>query len=119
MTPERAQEIVTAINDRALLAMGIDRNMGSLEGVSLAEMLAATEIVAAGNKAREHVARQTGTSCSISIIPAERLIAAVYTLENYKPGNEAIAIIPTNEWPYDRRAIGVVGLEPEPEDQEG
>ncbi|PWJ81569.1 hypothetical protein C7441_110101 [Pseudaminobacter salicylatoxidans] len=114
MTPERAQEIISAINDRAFFKMGLkDREqIGTLEGVSLAEMLEAKSIVLAGNDAAKERQKVEGGSISISVTPDDRLIAAAYALEHYHPDNEAVVVIPTTEWPYDRRALGVVGLEP-------
>lgn len=113
MTPERAKEIVSAINDRAYFKMGLKEapDIGSLEGVSLAEMLEAKNAVEAGNRAAQEHAKQTGGTYSVSIIPDDRLIAAAYALEHYQPDNEAVVVIPTSEWPFDRRALGVVGLE--------
>lgn len=120
MTRERAQEIVSAINDRAYFKMGLKEapDIGSLEGVSLAEMLEAKNTVEAGNKAAQERAKQTGGTYSVSIIPDDRLIAAAYALEHYHPDNEAVVVIPTSEWPYDRRALGVVGLEPSKDEAE-
>ena len=108
MTPERAQEIVSAINDRAFFSMGMAEKIGSIDGVSLAEMIEAKAIVEAGNAAAPY---EDGKR-TIRVVPDDRLIAAAYALEHYRPSNEAIVVIPTREWPYDRRALGVVGLEP-------
>lgn len=118
MTPERAQEIVSAINDRAFFRLGMVEKVGSLERVSLAEMLEAKGIVAAGNAEAKQRQEQVGGSISIKVIPDDRLIAATYALEHYHPDNEAVVLMPTTEWPYDRRALGVVGLEPREADQE-
>jgi hypothetical protein len=120
MTLERAQEIVSAINDRCLFAMGLvePAKVGSLKDVSLADMLAAKAEVEAENARVAAHAREHGGSYSIRTIPADRLIAAAYALEHFRPDNEAVAVIPTTEWPYNRRALGVVGLEPGHEAQE-
>lgn len=111
---ERALSIVRAINDRCFFAMGISETVGSLEGVSLADMLEAKRLVEQRN---ENAAYVDGKR-TINVVPDDRLIAAAYTLEHYRPDNEAIAVVPTREWPFDRRALGVVGLEPAKQDQE-
>ena len=112
MTPERAAEIVSAINDRALYQLGMVQKLGSLAGVSLAEMVEAKNVIEAGNlEARQRQEREGG-SITIRTIPDDRLIAAAYALEHYRPTFEAIAVVPTSEWPFDRRVIGVFGLEP-------
>lgn len=109
MENERALKIVRAINDRSFLCMGMVKpeDIDSLEGVSLSEMTDATRAVEAINEE----AKQKGGPHTIYIVPAERLIAAVYTLENYASDNCPIAMTPTHEWPYSRRAVAVVGLE--------
>lgn len=109
MDSARALKIVRAINDRAFLGMGMVKpeDLDSLESVSLSDMIDATRAVEAINEE----AKQKGGSHTIYIVPAERLIAAVYTLENYASDNSPIAMAPTNEWPYARRAVAVVGLE--------
>jgi len=115
MTPERAQEIVAAINDRCFFAMGMVEpgKIGSLKDVSLAEMIEATAAIKAENACAQAHAREHGGSYTTKVIPADRLIAAAYALEHYHPDNEAVVVVPTTEWPYDRRALGIVGLEPE------
>lgn len=113
MTPERAQEIVSAINDRAFFKMGLVEHVRSLAGVTLAEMLEAAGIVDAGNIAQRERQQREGGSITINVIPDDRLIAAAYALEHFHPNDEAVVVMPTSEWPYDRRALGVVGLEPE------
>lgn len=114
MAPERAHEIVVAINDRLLFRLGLKEpaDIGSLAGVSLAEMLEAKAIVLAGNESARARQVRDGGSISIYMTPDDRLIAAAYALEHYRPDNEAVVVVPTAEWPYDRRALGVIGLEP-------
>lgn len=109
MDSTRALKIVRAINDRGFLCMEMVKpeDIDSLEGVSLSDMIEATRAVEAINKEAD----QKGGPHTIYIVPADRLIAAVYTLENYASDNSAIAMAPTTEWPYSRRAVAVVGLE--------
>lgn len=109
---DRALKIVSAINDRCFYAMGLVDKVGSLQGVSLAEMIRAKAIVAAAN------AKEKPGPHTIHVVPDDRLIAAAYALEYFAPSKEAVAMVPTRQWPYDRRALGVVGLEPETK-QEG
>jgi len=111
MTPERAQEIVTAINARHMVSMGIDRPLGSLQDVSLAEMLEATSIVEAKNAAAEAHAREHGGGYSISIVPDDRLIAAVYVVDHYQPSREPILYLPNPGLFTDRVALAVVAME--------
>lgn len=109
MENERALKIVRAINDRGFLCMGMVKpeDIDSLEGVSLSEMIDATRAVEAINEE----AKKSDGPHTIYIVPAERLIAAVYTLENYASDNSPIAMTPTKEWPFARRAVAVVGLQ--------
>ncbi|MRX32776.1 hypothetical protein [Aminobacter sp. MDW-2] len=111
MDVQRANAIVKAINQRAFFAMGIAETVDTLEGVTLADMLEAKEIVQAANKAAASIDGKT----ELRVVPDDRLIAAAYTLEHYWPDNEAIVVVPTHQWPYNRRALGVVGLEPSKE----
>jgi hypothetical protein len=91
MTPERAQEIVDAINNLAFFAIGMaePEKARPLGGVSLAEMLEATRMVHAKNHAPAVDGKRT-----IHVIPAERLIAAAYVLSNYEGNDEAIVAYP-------------------------
>lgn len=112
MNFERAREIVDAINDRAFYQMGLVESVGSLDGVTLAEMIEAKQVVEARNEAeRERLEREHG-SATIRVVPDDRLIAAAYALDHYAPNNEAVVLVPTGEWPFNRRALAVVGLEP-------
>ena len=96
MNLDRAKQIVGAITDRSLFKMGFleGRPVGSLEGVSLAEMLDATAAVEAENERAAEEARQSGGSYSIMSVPAERLIAAVYAVEHYTASSDAIVAMP-------------------------
>jgi hypothetical protein len=91
VTPERAQEIVTAINNLAFFAMGMaePEKTRPLGGVSLAEMIEATRMVAARNEAPAIDGKKT-----IHVVPAERLIAAAFVLSNYEGNDEAIVAHP-------------------------
>src|SRR5690242_19762162 len=111
MTPERANEIVIAINNRAFMSMGLAREAGALTGVTLAEMLEAKAIVKQGNAEREAEASRTGAGYSISSTPDDRLIAAVYTLEHFPPDNEPILCLPWTGFEGDRIAVAVVALD--------
>lgn len=116
LTLEQAQDIVAAINHRAFITNGLkeDQPLAALSNVSLAEMLEAAEAVRAENRRREQAAKGTGESYSISMVPAERLIAAVFVAENYQPGKSPILSLPCNSllsdtgqaallfWPIDR-----------------
>lgn len=113
MTPERAQEIVTAINNRCMFTMdlfGVDK-LHSLKGVSLAEMLEAKEVIEAQNRAAESV----DGSRTIKMIPDDRLIAAAYCMEHYPASDEAILVMPCTRsegfWhETKRKALAIVPL---------
>ncbi|MEW6256928.1 MAG: hypothetical protein AB1592_13315 [Pseudomonadota bacterium] len=111
MTPERAQDIVSAINARCFVTMGIDQELYSLEGVSLAEMIEAAAIVQAKNAAAEAHARAHGGGYSISMVPAHRLIAAVYVVEHYEPAREPILYLPRLGFFTDRVALALVAMD--------
>ncbi|WP_139232516.1 hypothetical protein [Devosia crocina] len=85
MTLDRALEIVGAIADRYIASeINPDHELGSLEGVSLRDMLDACDIVQAENISKSGGAR------TIHVVPDPRLIAAVYAFENYQPSRTAI-----------------------------
>ena len=108
MTPERAQEIVTAINNRCLFTIdAVDAvNLGSLRGVSLAEMMEAKSIIEAENLAAVVV---DGVRW-IKQVPADRLIAAAYCMEHYPVSeDDAIILMPMSRsecfWHEARRKV--------------
>jgi len=109
MSPERALEIVCAINDRCFYKMELVDKVHSLEGVSLAEMLEAKTIVEVGNTA----AMKPGGSMSIRMVPDDRLIAAAYVLDHYHPDPDAICIIPHRGIEGQLRAVAVVAIDRE------
>lgn len=112
MDLNRAQEIVSAINDRAFFNMGLKDTVASLGGISLAEMLEAKSVVEADNDERQRRQQMEGGAVRFRVVPDDRLIAAAYALEHYYPDNGAVVAMPFVEWPHDRRALAVVGLEP-------
>lgn len=118
MTPERAQEIVTAINARCMVSMGIDQPLGSLQDVSLAEMLEAKSIVEAKNAAAQAHASENGGGYSISMVPADRLIAAVYVVGHYQPSRKPVLYLPQPGLFTDRVALAVVAMESKEAEQD-
>ena len=77
---ERAKEICSAINAFAMETMGLGKaDAAKVKDLSLREMLDALDLVERWND-RPAI---NGVSRSISMVPAERLIAAVYTLVNF------------------------------------
>lgn len=95
MTPERAQEIVTAINQRCFFTMGIgEAELSSLKGVTLSEMLHAKLLLERQNASAEHVDGQK----TIRVVPDDRLIAAAYCMEHYPVSDgEAILAVPATK----------------------
>ncbi|MFG1376111.1 hypothetical protein [Xanthobacter autotrophicus] len=116
MTPERAREIVAAINNRALITIGIDQPLLSIEGVTLAEMLEAKAMVVAQNKRAEAEARQRGGRYSISMVPDDRLIAAAYALQHFAVSQEPILCLPIRDFRASHAAIAVVAVTPTEDD---
>lgn len=107
MELERAKQILNGINARRFYSMGIPCEMASLEGVSLEEMLEATNEVAQHNSAQ---LKETGPK-TLTIVPHTRLIAAVYVLEHYQPSGEAVASKPLST--TQDICVGVVRVEKE------
>ncbi|RWP64864.1 hypothetical protein [Mesorhizobium sp.] len=120
MTYEEAEKIVGAINYRAFFAMGLAEpsKVVSLEGVSLAQMIEATAVVKAENRRAEAHAKEHGGGYTSCVIPADRLMAAAYVLENYDPDGEAIVMSPYRGWRGNVRALGVTTLTISPETAE-
>lgn len=92
-TPElmplaRAVKIVTAINQRLFFAMGITDQCNSLAGVSLPDMIAARDRVRIENSLAKPI---DGVRQSY-VVPDDRLISAVYTLEHYDGSDETIVL---------------------------
>jgi hypothetical protein len=117
MTPDRAKEIVKAINARAFFTMGIgDGALPPLAGVSLAEMVEAAEVVRLANATTPAVdGRRT-----IHVVPDDRLIAAVYCMEHYPCSNEPIVMVPatrSERFAHDkaRKALAIVPIEADAE----
>lgn len=88
---ERAQEICDAINSFAMEAMGFEQGIAEmrgrivlLKGLTLRDMLDALACVEAWNSRPVPM----GQSKSLCMVPAERLIAAVYTLIHFPPEEE-------------------------------
>ncbi|CAH1662055.1 hypothetical protein CHELA1G11_12027 [Hyphomicrobiales bacterium] len=100
MPIERAIEIVKAICEHGFHAMGLSKSVGSLEGVSLLEMVEAARLVKAEND-------QPGVegSRTIHVVPDDRLIAAAYALANYQPSGGAIVSAPAAEGLINALAI--------------
>lgn len=103
MELDRAKTIVQAVVARSLLTLGIGKleSLPSLKGVSLDDMIRAAA------RLRHHEEPSTdGKGKRFYVIPDDRLIAAVYTLEHYHPGGEAIAVRRDD----DGRTLGIVVL---------
>lgn len=77
---DRALDICHAVNAFAMEAMGLGKaDPKAVADLSLRDMLDALETVKRWNR-RPHM---DGVSYSTSMVPAERLIAAVFTLVNF------------------------------------
>ena len=99
MLPDRASEIVAAINARLFATMDIgDGALNSLADISLADMIEAKRVVEQANEASRDGPREPGESYSISMVPDDRLIAAVYCAERFPvDGEEPILCLPLSE----------------------
>lgn len=116
MTLERAREIVTAINDRCMATIGLPAKLASLEGVSLEEMIEAKRLVENANTVNQAAAKFSGGSYSISMVPDDRLIAAVYVLDHYPDSSEPILSVPGRRG--HQRVVAVVELAETPETED-
>lgn len=114
----RARDIVRAVNARCYATVGIEIELPSLEGVSLAEMIEAKQVVQNLNAANEAAAKISGGSYSISMVPADRLIAAVYTLDHYHDSREPILSIPAGTARQRVVAVLTINNAGAPEDEE-
>lgn len=112
MNLDRAREIVIAINDRAMVTMDLPAKLDPLSDLSLADMLEAKRLVKNANAAAQAAAAVNGGGYRISVIPDDRLIAAVYTLEHYYSQPTAILAVPSGI-PGRLKALAVV-LAPAP-----
>lgn len=116
MTLDRAREIVKAINARCFVHMGLEHDLPSLEGVSLADMVEATAMIRNVNKVNQAAAKFSGGQYSVTMVPDDRLIAAVYAIDHYPMSNEPVLALPR---PGGKRlcALAVVNI-PVPAEEE-
>ena len=96
MPTEQALNIVEAINQRLMVSMGIgdDKPLLPLDGITLAQMLEATHTVETMNDRASEAAKQSGGGYTIHMVPAERLIAAVFVSEHYPVSHDSILMLP-------------------------
>lgn len=104
MDIERAFAIVHGINCGCYAALDIKGNAipSWLADVSLAEMIEAVNMVTAKNQ--EPTLDENGSRC-FTIVPDQRLVAAVFTLLHYEPDADLIAA-------HGHKAVVVVRLRP-------
>lgn len=107
MSLKRAKDICAAINWHAFNSEGLefDEPVIDLASISLGEMLNAAEILEEKNKLALLAQRTYGGSTKMSLIPAERLVAAVYVLNNFVSSDRAIC-----SYPISRDAAIAVGV---------
>lgn len=119
MTPERAIEIVQAINNRMFVTMDLPVPQSlPLTGVSLAQMVEAKDIVKGLNANAHAAVRAPGETYSTSVVPDDRLIAAVYAIEHFPPDNQPILRLPYAGFGGDYLVLAVLAIDAESEDQE-
>lgn len=117
MSIERAREIVKAVNARCFVHMGLQEELPSLDGISLGEMLRAATMVKVANETAQAEAKISGGGCTISMVPADRLIAAAFAMEHYPISNEPILALPLR--PGRMRALALVDIAaPKPDDDD-
>lgn len=90
----RAREIVSAINARCFTTLGFDHALPPLDDVSLAEMIEAKRIVENTNDASKAAAKFSGGRYTTSVIPDDRLIAAVYCMDHYPCSRDPVLAVP-------------------------
>lgn len=117
---ERAQDICAAINAFAMAAMGLgNANPKAVADLSLRDMLDALDTVERWNDRP----KMEGVGYSMCMVPAERLIAAVYTLVNFplRPqddGQDLIVRFDNRHWGTDYvNALVVVRHERKEDDE--
>jgi hypothetical protein len=93
----RARRIVSAINDRCLAHVGLPRNLATLKNISLADMMEAKRVVENANEAAEAAARITGEQYRVSMVPDDRLLAAVYCIDHFPASDEPALQIPDGD----------------------
>ena len=90
MTLETANEIMTAVCVIPFAEMGIEQDIAAaiekLEEITLQDILDARKRIEEDNTERREAAKD-GESISISAVPDDRLIAAVYAFLNYSDTN--------------------------------
>lgn len=118
---DRAMRVCADINAFALAAMGIgNATPKAVEGLSLRDMLDALDTVERWN-ARP---KMEGVGYSMCMVPAERLIAAVYTLVNFplrpQDGDQDLIVrFDSKHWGTDYvNALVVIRQERKDEDEE-
>lgn len=118
---DRAQDICAAINAFAMAAMGIgNASPKAVQDLSLRDMLDALDTVERWNDRP----KMEGVGYSMCMVPAERLIAAVYTLVNFplrpQDGNQDLIVRFDNQrWGTDYvNALVVVRQERKDVDEE-
>lgn len=110
MSLSQAKEIVSAINNRAMVTVGIDVSLPELRNISLSDMLEAKLMVQEQNK-REKESRQASGTYTISVVPDDRLIAAVYAITHFPPSEEPILNLPYRHLFGDRIALAVLSID--------
>jgi len=111
ITIDRAHKIVEAILGRSFVTMDLPGDLSSLTGVSLLDMIHAKEIVEQQNSDAAAAAKLNGGSYSISVVPDDRLIAAVYVLEHYPHSEDAILAVPVQNFLGNVKAVAVQVVE--------
>jgi len=109
MSLQRARQIVTAICNRSFVTMGFQQDIDSLADVTLAEMLEAARMVENANAAARAASAMIGDGYTSHVVPADRLIAAVYAFENYEASRAPILAVP--HWSGKLRVIAVATVE--------
>lgn len=118
MEIDRARDIVKAINARCFTTLGFDRELPSLDGVTLLQMLEAKTIVENVNRTNQVAAKFSGGRYTIHVIPDDRLIAAVYCMDHYPCSREPVLAVPSGE--RHQKVVAVLTIpNPEPGDEEG
>ena len=108
MDMTRAREIISAINTRCMVTIGLEEELKPLDGVSLEQMLLAKCMVETANRANEAAAKISGGRYTINIIPDDRLIAAAYVLDHYPCSNEPVLSVPYGQ--SSRRVVAVLSV---------
>jgi hypothetical protein len=116
MDTTRAREIVSAINNRCMVTIGVEEELQPLAGGSLEQMLLAKRMVETANRANQAAAKISGGRYTLNVVPDDRLIATAYVLDHYPCSNEPVLSVPYGQ--SSQRVVAVLSVPNQPAEAE-